>query len=896
MRLHRLELVGVGPFRAPQSVDFDALSASGLFLIEGPTGAGKSTLIDAIVFALYGDVSGKSSDTGRIRSHLCGPDEPTEVILEFSISGVRHRIRRSPSYERTKARGSGTTSERARQTLEVLEGDIPPMRDARDIAIYLLQRLGLSAEHFRQLVVLPQGEFDALLRASPRGRFEVLGSLIDDGFLARVQDDLRIQADYARERRAEADEQIEHLVALMAARAREVVDLADDDQTTLDAAALIEHVTREATVAAQEAQALSAPAARAREHASDAARACAAATAAAESRLALDRALAAVEPDDRAHSDPRELLTGLISHRTRLDPLAAWESTETERDAEVARLRADSDLADATLDVARQAEVTLPQRREALAARLLEAGLTAERVASITGDVHLLEQRLADLDQRTLLEGRLVADVSASDVAATSLQAARARLHVLRVAQLDLARRQLDQRAAHLASMLVTGAPCPVCGAAEHPAPALPDSEEALISDADVADAQSSVASAETAEQSADRLARDLLSTAAETRSALALVVDRAGDATRAGVEEALASSRLSLVAAQAAADSLAALQAESASLQSEAETARTVVERATAAAQSARAMVEARILADDQQRERLRSEIGDAASATDLQTRIDARINALETLERVRSDVAGLPVDVDLAGAAARLAEAQSAQATAESAFNAAEQRRLRLADALAVLRGYLADLAAAQAVLDSVGHDTEAAIALGDLVTARSPANTRHLTLQSYAVQRRFRAVLEAASVHLERMSSGHYILELDEEVGRGQTGLGISVRDAWTGQVRDPATLSGGETFYASLSLALGLADVVREETGGIDLETLFVDEGFGSLDADTLQLVLDQLDALRSRGRVVGVISHVADMRDWVRDRIEVVPGPEPGSGSRLSPAATSSLFP
>mgnify|MGYP006278906587 CR=1 FL=1 len=201
MRFHSLTMTGIGPFRGSHTVDFDGVSASGLFLIEGPTGSGKTTIIDAIVFALYGSLSGAESDTGRLRSHLCGANEPSEVSLDFSVAGVRHTITRNPSYERAKERGSGTTLERARQTLVVHDGATPSMREAREIGTYLLQRIGLNADQFRRLVVLPQGEFDALLRAKPRERYDMLGSLIDDGFLARVQDDLKRQAEAARENR-----------------------------------------------------------------------------------------------------------------------------------------------------------------------------------------------------------------------------------------------------------------------------------------------------------------------------------------------------------------------------------------------------------------------------------------------------------------------------------------------------------------------------------------------------------------------------------------------------------------------------------------------------------------------------------------------------------------------
>ena len=133
----------------------------------------------------------------------------------------------------------------------------------------------------------------------------------------------------------------------------------------------------------------------------------------------------------------------------------------------------------------------------------------------------------------------------------------------------------------------------------------------------------------------------------------------------------------------------------------------------------------------------------------------------------------------------------------------------------------------------------------------------------------------MLAAASIHLDRMSAGKFTFELSEETASaGQSGLGIAVHDTWTGHRQDPKSLSGGETFYASLSLALGLADVVRDEAGGSALETLFVDEGFGSLDQDTLYQVLDQLDHLRAGGRAVGVVSHVTEMKESIPDRIEV----------------------
>ena len=169
------------------------------------------------------------------------------------------------------------------------------------------------------------------------------------------------------------------------------------------------------------------------------------------------------------------------------------------------------------------------------------------------------------------------------------------------------------------------------------------------------------------------------------------------------------------------------------------------------------------------------------------------------------------------------------------------------------------------------AVDDRTSGAISLAALATG---ANTRKLPLRSYALQRRFESVLAAASVHLVRMSSGKFSFELSQQVGAGHSGLGIMVHDAWTGHTQEPKSLSGGETFYAALSLALGLADVVRGEAGGSALETLFIDEGFGSLDQETLYQVLDQLDLMRAGGRVIGVISHVTEMKESIPDRLDV----------------------
>jgi exonuclease SbcC len=164
-----------------------------------------------------------------------------------------------------------------------------------------------------------------------------------------------------------------------------------------------------------------------------------------------------------------------------------------------------------------------------------------------------------------------------------------------------------------------------------------------------------------------------------------------------------------------------------------------------------------------------------------------------------------------------------------------------------------------------------------LAALTAGTSAENERRMRLESYVLAARLEQVAAAASARLAHMSGGRYVLVHSDArgSGRGRSGLGLHVVDAWTGNERDTATLSGGETFFASLALALGLADVVTEEAGGLRLDTLFIDEGFGSLDDQTLDEVLDVLDSLRERDRSVGIVSHVADLRRRIPAQLEVV---------------------
>ncbi|MFD8255659.1 SbcC/MukB-like Walker B domain-containing protein, partial [Streptomyces werraensis] len=224
-----------------------------------------------------------------------------------------------------------------------------------------------------------------------------------------------------------------------------------------------------------------------------------------------------------------------------------------------------------------------------------------------------------------------------------------------------------------------------------------------------------------------------------------------------------------------------------------------------------------------------------------------------------------------------------------ADRAVRAAASARDAAARRCAELDRLSARAAASVRRLGPLREEYDRVARMAALTAGTSAQNERRMRLESYVLAARLEQVAAAATVRLRRMSSGRYTLvHSDDRAGRGRSGLGLHVVDAWTGRERDTATLSGGETFFASLALALGLADVVTDEAGGVRLDTLFIDEGFGSLDDQTLDEVLDVLDSLRERDRSVGIVSHVPDLRRRIHAQLEVV---KDRTGSRLRQRGT-----
>lgn len=983
MRLHTLGVTAFGPFAGSESVDFEALTGSGLFLLHGPTGAGKTSVLDAVCFGLYGVVPGARQQAARLRSDHADPGVALRVVLEVTLRGRRIRLTRSPGWDRPKRRGTGTTREQPKVLLEEVtcggsattNEDTVVLSTRMDEAGQLVHDLvGMSAEQFAQVAMLPQGRFAEFLRADAETRRPLLEQLFGTARFSAVEV-------WLAERRRQADREFLDARSELTGVVARIVEVAGlpgaprdvDDAGVLDwAGGLLTEATAQAdtqrrieaaavTELEQSRCAADAAALLAEQqfrHRSAQTRATELAavseqTRAARAELAAARRAATLQPLledlDRTATSERAALAAERHARAELPPalsacppdqlrrvaaeqhreIAVLESrvgdvaTETRL---AATIQIESDRAEQHgLAVARLRTVVAaaPAQQAELDRRLATARVAATEQSHLSRNLDALDSRLCAARRRDEL---MAGEISLASRASAAVDAAqRASQHWL-----DLRQSRLEGMAAELARALTSGQPCPVCGASEHPAPARPASDPVTTTQERAAQA---------AAATADTLRRELTEQLTALREELAGARARAGAEPAADLATVVDTARDRLEGAMSQAGLLPALQQELRELRERLDAAQAELELETRAhAQAVTNLAGAR-----ERREELAAELalvrGEDASIEHRRARLHRIAMAAETAAmaaeeaaRARAALGRAAVDADSRVAQAGFPSAASALAALRdpSAVNALEQQLARraadeqavttvLADAELLAAAQLppADRAAAARTLTQAQHalgEAAGARRAGDAVAVRLEALTSELAhrleklrpvrehldlvtglstlmegtsgdnalrmrLSAYVLAARLEQVAAAASERLLRMSSGRFTLVHSDESlrNRGRSGLGLRVCDAWTGVQREPSTLSGGETFFASLALALGLADVVTSEAGGTAVDTLFIDEGFGSLDDETLEAVLDVLDGLRAGGRAVGLVSHVPELRSRIPSQLHVRKG-------------------
>lgn len=866
----------MGPFAGTEVVDFDRLADTGVYLLTGSTGSGKTTVLDAVSYALFGEIP-RAAEGAEVVSHHRKPETLPEVKLELTVGGERLRITRSPQYQRSKKHGEGTTTQKQSLLVErqAADGWTTESSMWKEGSDELERRVGMNAHQFSQVAMLPQGEFSRFLDAASRDRKELLLRLFPENNLGWLERWLGDEAGKAEDLREAKLAEIGNCLvkteraAATAGPAGETVPGHDEPAPVLE---WVGEITKRLDRLSREAEARQADA-------------------------------------DRRHTEARNEVERL---RHRHDLVTERRKAEGER----SRLEAKAgwlDEASRTLKAARRAESIKPlgtaledRRQEAGRLRDELAALEAwaehdELVAGTAPDQRSARQEAlrdealaldAFIRDRLPRQGELGEQLEALAIEITGLEdegpaspagKARAALERDREAwekarahHIEIRKARTEGMAFELAGKLEPDQPCPVCGSTEHPDPARTTDRVASEEDEEKAAAS-------------ERHHREALD---RSRAALTDLEKEAG--------RRLTAARTERKAALKELDQLAReereLAGEALSLDDHHEQVRDAADRlrdllktageaATAEAAVAEAERRLKATAAGQGFESAAAALAAAlpeSGMEDLEAGIDRHRENLAKLEgQLSGELAGVDPaeEVDLAPAREALAEASTGLERATGAATLARNH-------LNTFRGETEPLAG---LYEELVPLRENAARIRELQRIAEGTNSQSMRLSNFLLASRLQQVIECANRHLRRISDGRYnLVYTDEKAGHGaESGLGIKVLDAHTGEHRKTGTLSGGEKFEAALSLALGLAEVVQREAGSRSLETLFIDEGFGTLDSESLEKVMVVIDSLREGGRSVGVVSHVEELRTRLPAQIRVTATPE---GSTLKVVA------
>lgn len=856
-----LTMSAFGPYAAVTTVDFRLLGDGGIFLITGDTGAGKTALFDALCYALYGSPSGSGERrTARsMRSDYASPETVTFVQLQFTHQGKTYTVRRNPEYERAKLVGEGLTKQTADASL-VCEETEHCITGVDPVTKAITAMLGLSRAQFSQTVMIAQGEFREILTAKSDDRKKLFQKLFHTALYADLQQLLKEETSGQK---AELD-RMEQEITLLLRRIRpeedfpeyaELVRLCEEDVE-------LQHLMPLLTRLLQFE----------REHK----RICSAQVRALTKEMtASASAMTAAKQINRDFDALERLRSKITAHeakRPEMDILAKKMQPAARAlritAAELCAVQAAKSLSENehSLSSARNALADAENRRPQTEQRFLEAKQAYEQNGALTQRIAALEQCLPLLKSYQKQQ-KLLAD------AKTDMQQALTQSNLADQKYAHIKQLFYDSQYGMIAAALEDGKPCPVCGAAEHPSPAAQSPHSASQQDMDNADAVRNTAqlhlhNAEKhyleLEQSVQHMTAQLethkLSPDTKPSAITAQIRQYHDEIAKIRLQYEQANEQRTALTAAIEAAKQAILTAEQRVRTAKTESAQATKAYAAQLKQQGFADEAAYQAAKCSEAEMKRMERALSAYEKDgveLQTEYAALKKRLKGKE-----------PADLQAMETLCHETQQRHRTVQSAETDYASRIQVHSD----IKETLADVQKRRKAL------MEQYAVLRDLyfTVSGQSAQKAKLSFETYVQQYYFRKVIAAANHRLNVLTDGMFMLRCKKEAKnmRAQVGLDLDVLDRATGRWRDVTTLSGGESFMASLALALGLSDVVQAQSGGVRLEAMFIDEGFGTLDETALKQALELLSSLADGKRMIGIISHVAELKAQIDRKIVV----------------------
>lgn len=990
MKPLRLQMNAFGPYAGKAEIDFSLLYGTPLFLICGPTGSGKTSIFDAICYALFGSPSGSSRESQSLRSDFAAIDEECYVFFSFLLAQEEVAVRRSPAQSILGARGK--VVDKAAAAHLVYKG--VQYNGPREVDAKISELLGLTLDQFRQIVMLPQGEFKELLEAPSAAKEAIFRKI----FHTHIYNDFTLALREKRSQTKQAYElwkdrldevrtaietsdplllseiRSEELSSILKAIEEDIEEKAAQKEETEAKLALLEKeigllrehikVAGEKDLADKEHQKLmdirdEMEALRARIALQEslqshilrreqADRAALALHTSVENRKSSEQRLMLLEEEGRSLKEQwekfAERFEGLEALSRELEELRANHQKAKELEEAQGRLtseRQNHSKREAFLKTSREEKEKLSNTAKEVREELLAIAQSLEKTREQQEEEAAKREKIQHL--QSLLESAKKAQELAEQAAVMERSASELKGNI---ATLEAKEERLRSRRAldALVPELVENSPCPLCGSTYHPSPHEILEEEGegaaelkrLLSQLHLLEGERKAHARLLGEKKSFVLAPDKMRELENTLSSLeegAIPAEVLREAIRdlsqlqqekntrleklreqssllesttsryEGEEEQARGIRMSLEEKITQLEELlpltrvmdyppliegkekllredTALRATLSKQRIENDTQQALVREQLASHRSQekkdkslaeelrKAFLEA--LQRAGRKEEDLSDVLESDAFEELKEQLTGYDKKAEGISRLRGELeeklAALPEDLRTAPAqelSVRKEEEQRERAKERDAlFHLWMRRREQQKDLARIEEGYL------QSEADFAIYENLYSLASGS-------KESQYTSFETFVLLEYFEEIISYANMRLQEMSGGRYVLVRSEETkGRAKRGLDLGVFDFHTGKQRSVKTLSGGESFKASLSLALGLSDAVESHKGGLKLDTLFIDEGFGSLDADSLSVALDALLALRDEGRLIGVISHVEELRSAIPSHIEI----------------------
>ena len=926
MRPINITISAFGPYAGEIKLNMDDLGDKGLYLITGDTGAGKTTIFDAICFALFGEASGGSREATMLRSKYADPDTPTFVEMSFTHGGKEFYIKRNPEYMRPAKRGDGEKKELPNAELRMPDGSV--ITKVRDVNNAVVELLGIDRTQFSQIAMLAQGDFLKLLLADTKERQLIFRKLFKTEYYQTLQEKLESERKKCYVACEDARKSVKQYISGIQCQDTDVLSIEIDkakagEMLTEDVLVLIEKLIAQDLTIRDNAQVQIASLDKELETVNQ--------------NIGKARQLEKAQDDlEKAQADletelpkQEELKAKFEQAEEKLPEKDKHQKAQAQIDAELPRYNEYEKLinSEAELNKAIMADQSGAEKAAANAQGLLTRQEELKKELSGIQNAGADREKLLAKYKTSQEKGNRLAELAGKIKTLKedekSLEKARAQYIELDKEYQEksacyehLFKAYRDGQAGVLAGTLEEGKPCPVCGSLTHPSPATLEGE--VPTDAELKTSKKDADTARDAVEKASRKCGELGSSFDANKKNVAgeLVTVSGSDVQDTDsikiesmenlvsdciskVRELMMDTRSKLDEADKLLNRKESIEKELPDIEKQLEEARSNESSFKEKLAADKSALEAVKKQSEELKKSFKFESKKAAEekiselkklAEAIQRDFDNADKELkdhsEKINLLKGQIKGLQETIDKSEKAdlekelGRKEELETTRAEQNSLFNSANLRIEANESARTGIDTKCSELSGAEKRLSMVA-------ALSDTASGKLSGKEK-IMLETYIQTTYFDRIIARANLRFMKMSDAQYELKRLEEAAnnRGQSGLDLGVIDHYNGSQRSVKTLSGGESFMAALSLALGLSDEIQSSAGGIQIDTMFVDEGFGTLDSDSLELAYNALAGLTEGNRLVGIISHVTELKDKIDKQIVVTKEKSGGSKAQI----------